>query len=895
MKKLLAISDVHIHNWTANAQFDQYGVSNRLKLYIDLANDIKKIALERAVDYIVVAGDISQDHIVTPEVANVISIFLDILSSCNCELILTVGQHDLSVKDNEFSEWHSIITPFVPNKPNVHYFIKENYVEISGVRFHVCPWTLVPTTNYKECDIFVGHGAIVGATNHSNTYTFPKGFSKEDLFNNYRVSIVGDVHHTQVYDKDGRIIIQPGNLHCNKYNDDPVAGMYYVELDETNIKYEFISNYDFEHSQLYYTFKTVNSYSSINENRPNTFEKLVENSVKKIEPIKNSKFNLNITELFKEYTNANNLSHLDNLFDNIFESSKDLVEKKIPSEVRLESIKVHNFCSIKNLDFKFRNWDDLLIFGNNGHGKSSLIESVFFCLTGKNSKKLDLDDLILDGFNDFYLSLTLIKDGKDITINRSRKDGTSSLFLNVDGGSNQKKSSISDTQKYIYDILGVTEEELLMFSYFSAENYKSFISIGDSDKYSVISKLSNTEKLDSLRKTCDEKIKELKEVASNKSFYLKQLKSDHEAKSNSLSMYLDIQDSKDLESKDVLVNKLNKLSDKIIELNSVKKDDESKFTLIVNKKKMLDYLSSDLRSYQEEFKNNLEKIKSLNSNVCFECNQSYHSNDLVNKKNSLSSRNKEIITIAKDKKQEYDDIKTFLEDNKTSDLSSNIRKLSGEIEAIKINISEINSKIAIIDKNLHNSQKIIILKEDVLKLNEKINIVDLDLEDVNSKLDHYKQLNKVLAKDGEISKTLLFKTCEFINQNLEKLLDGSSFKIKLQFKSNIKVLVTLDGNERAVFNKLSSGEKKIAELALIIAFINSYCEIYNLEKGLLGYVFLDEIFSYLDSDKLSLAKSILDRCYSNRIVITHESSLKNTFNHKILVKKDKYSEYIEIE
>lgn len=49
------MSDIHIHSYQQFATFDQHGSSSRLKLYLNLAQDIASIAIKENVDSIIIA------------------------------------------------------------------------------------------------------------------------------------------------------------------------------------------------------------------------------------------------------------------------------------------------------------------------------------------------------------------------------------------------------------------------------------------------------------------------------------------------------------------------------------------------------------------------------------------------------------------------------------------------------------------------------------------------------------------------------------------------------------------------------------------------------------------------------------------------------------------------
>ena len=874
--KILATSDIHIHYYTTYSQFDTCGLPNRLLLFLDLANDILKIARENNVDVIVLAGDIAHTPIIRSEVANVIKQFLDILSSdINIKLIITSGNHDIIVKNDTLNEMHSILTPLIPNRKNIYYCLNETELEIDNIKFHVAPWSNPTFNNFKKADVFIGH-AIVNGCLLPNGREIKGGFLKQDLFDNYKLSIIGDIHKRQLHfnDDSSSCILQPGTPLQNTYSDHPDCGIWICDLKSNP---EFISNYKFEHSDSYYSFiysdNTKEEYS-----RKNTFVKLV--STKKSNEVEFTEkvITTNLTDVFNVLSKENDLEEIQELFNEIYKESHINSTIQTPNQITLKRLKVKNFSSIRDLDFEFQDWESLLISGSNGCGKSSFVNSIFFCLTGETTKKQTIDDIVFYGESECFVSLTFVLNKKEIILTRSRNNKSSDLCLIYDEVEH-RQNTISETQKLIYSLLGVTKEELLMFNYFDSVDYKSFAKLQDSQKYSVISKLASTDILDNMRSNLKEKITSVTQKLSSYKFYLSQSKNDLEKKKQLL---LDIEDGLDinLDRKEEIDSRIAQIDILLLKHS----EENSKIQKLIieqsNYKKAISYCEKELLNMKDTFLQLYNKKNHLLENKCSECNQKYTPINMQDLINDLTIKINNIKNSAENKKAEIKEFKLKLIDEITLIYNDTTQDLISEKTSCKHSLNKIHSQSI-------NIGKLESLKESIKELNLKIEEYDKHTLDELSKLEIYKKLEKILSRDGVLATQLLKNTVDLINKELILILTDTGFFIELSNDKSFTIKVRINNSQVSPFHNLSNGEAKIVEIALVVAFVNCYCKIYGLDKSILGFIFLDELFTYLAPEFIPLCVPILEYCKVNRIIITHELELKSYFTNTILATKDK--------
>lgn len=170
----------------------------------------------------------------------------------------------------------------------------------------------------------------------------------------------------------------------------------------------------------------------------------------------------------------------------------------------LTDIKARNICSFGKMEHKVRQNVASLIFGeneddgenqqHNGSGKSSFIETIAFGITGEAFKKVDtVEDIIRDDEDYAEVELTFTNNDGDQYLNISRR---------IERGESQKVTviyndvevpfvSVMETNKKIYEILGISKDDLYHNYLLNENRFKSFFVASDKEKKEIINTFSN--------------------------------------------------------------------------------------------------------------------------------------------------------------------------------------------------------------------------------------------------------------------------------------------------------------------------------------------------------------------------------------------------------------------
>lgn len=183
--------------------------------------------------------------------------------------------------------------------------------------------------------------------------------------------------------------------------------------------------------------------------------------------------------------------------------------------MRLETLKLKNFLSFKELNHMFRNGATLIQGRNltedsketNGAGKSTMEAGISYALMATSLRKQTLDrDLIRWGEDEAEIELTVfcpVRGQRLRIFRRIRVKGSATLELYLNEQPVQF-ASVLEGNRYILDWIAITPEDLKSFYILNKENYKSFLSASNTDKLALINRFMKAEQLEA----ADDVIKE---------------------------------------------------------------------------------------------------------------------------------------------------------------------------------------------------------------------------------------------------------------------------------------------------------------------------------------------------------------------------------------------------
>ena len=495
MDKFVVISDTHTHDWKAFGEGT--GSDNvRMQQTLKVIRDSLEKAKEENAAWIH-AGDII--HTTGYGKHRVASHLLSLLNEYSSVVKLMVwGNHDSRGQGGEIKLEESFQYTLKESVENLHILNKSEYVHGDTVVYGCGAQPKIKYLKHKKADIGVFHQMVKGAKLPSGI-TLSSGIPQKDLYDNYRLSIVGDIHAPHLQEKNGSKILIPGAPEQHNFGDVGDRGWYLVTVDKEDIQIE-----DFPSDSP--KFITVQSPDEVKDDG-NFYRilgsassdvpsnaKYVSSSPTVVESRNVFSIRDDIDTILSKWLSINKPEHESNLYLKI---AKDLLSEQdiiVPQDHKLLTVSGTNFCSYKKFWYETKTGVTLVQgdsdrFESNGSGKTTLFEAIFWCLFGKTTKGLGATDVIRWGESSCEVTLEIeLTDKKVLTVTRKR---TPSLALEVSiDGEEVSGDTNKDLEEKILGLLGINAKLFLSLAYFAQQDVKILSQASDAEIKELISDLA---------------------------------------------------------------------------------------------------------------------------------------------------------------------------------------------------------------------------------------------------------------------------------------------------------------------------------------------------------------------------------------------------------------------
>lgn len=533
--------------------------------------------------------------------------------------------------------------------------------------------------------------------------------------------------------------------------------------------------------------------------------------------------------------------------------------------------------------------DLILLVGENGSGKSSLLNSFDHVLYGKvkggNKKKWVPLSSLPNRINGELLNRIKFKSNStDVEVKRGISPNILELWEN---GILNERAGKSNLDEKIESYVGMDIETFKSFISMSITDFKNFISLSNEEKQILLDKLFNLEIINILNNI-------LKDLNRNNKIRMSSLDSEINTLSESIeSIRRSIQKSIEKQKEDTQ-SEIGKIK---LDIESKKEEYQSIKDKIDKIKSKEDGLEKDLDLEKKEYIILQTEVKSVQKDIdlydsgkCPTCKTEFISDHflslretLVEKKSSLEKLKLELesnIKGIREKQQKLEEIsekatKSF------NDINYFLRNCKSQIDKLSVkSINESNDSINISE-----------FENTIKDLSTKKNTSEDNMSISKNKELFYKELNKIFGEDG-VKKTIISGIIKpinhFISDNIKKM--GLPFDVKLDetFTAKIKHLGNVIDHET-----LSTGETRRVNISILIAYLKLI-----RTKKFINILFLDEIFSSIDylgvEDILRLLKSFASEYKINIFVVHHAIMNEEIFDRIIRINKDVFSTIEEV-
>lgn len=562
--------------------------------------------------------------------------------------------------------------------------------------------------------------------------------------------------------------------------------------------------------------------------------------------------------------------------------------------IYFKKLRWKNFISTGNLftEIDLTRNKSTLIVGENGAGKSTILDALSFSLYGKPFRNINKPQLVNSITQKNLLVEVEFNVGRsEYVIKRGLKPGIFEIYQN--GTLMNQDSATRDYQEYLEkNILKLNHKSFNQIVVLGSANFIPFMQLPAGTRRQVIEDLLDIQIFSTMNTLLKEKIQTNKEELVSITFEMKSL-------SDKIEMH-----KKHLESirvdTDAFIKEKETQLDGIIE-------SKNQAALEIQKYEVLNTTAELSISDKEKVQKKYEQLEDLRRKVgvklvklkkdvkFFEDN-----NDCPTCKQGIQDGHKHEI-IDKNNKQikDIEDGTDLLQQefNSAMDRIAEIQGVNKQITENNKKISELNTKITMWNNFEFELRKEITKLQQNVAHNESdvdLQLLKKELKDAITKkedLSKEKQILDVassLLKDGGIKTRIIRQYIPIINQLINKYLSAMDFFVNFELNENFEETIKSRFRDEFSYASFSEGEKMRIDLALLFAW-RAVAKLRN--SSTTNLLIMDEVFdSSLDSGGTDEFIKILNGLTqdTNVFIISHKGDqLYDKFHSVIKFEKHK--------
>lgn len=275
--------------------------------------------------------------------------------------------------------------------------------------------------------------------------------------------------------------------------------------------------------------------------------------------------------------------------------------------MKIDVIYLHNWMSHTDTKVDFRDTKLCVLLGDNGSGKSSVLEAITYALFGvartTDSRGAGIDRVITDGQDVMWVRVNWTMQGNKYSVQRKRvRENMTFLDLEINGAAFEGK--IAEVQDMIYQLIGI-DVNIWNITMNALQERVSILSSKSTDRKKLLINLLDLEKFEDYEKRVAE------EYSTEKRVYLthERTYSDLLAQQEQLSR-VDL-----LEQQAILQDKSTLISSEIRQLEQLSEESRDKKDLIKQLETKLAELNQQVRQIQVELSREESSLTAIVKNL----------------------------------------------------------------------------------------------------------------------------------------------------------------------------------------------------------------------------------------------------------------------------------------
>lgn len=546
--------------------------------------------------------------------------------------------------------------------------------------------------------------------------------------------------------------------------------------------------------------------------------------------------------------------------------------------IKFEKIRWKNFLSTGNIFTEIdliQNKTNLIV-GNNGTGKSTILDALTFALYNKAFRKISRSQLVNTvNERDAVVEIEFSILSKEYKVIRGIKPNI--FEIHVNGKMQDQFPNAIDQQKYLEDnILKLNYKSFTQTVILGSATFVPFMQLNAPNRRDIVEDLLDIKIFSSMGNILKDRVRDNNDLVKQLSLK-KDMVQDKIEMQEEFIADLDKRGKEKIKEKQHKITQLLTLSEELQEENvknqkkietelQIEADSLSKSNATIKK------LSSVRSKLQQKMQNLTSDHKFFKENtVCPTCEQDIEDQFRLNKIGDIENKAKEL-------NQAYSDLKSSIateqsKDKRFAELSSMISAINNGISTNNTKITEYQRQTSELESEIQRTTSQIENRtSETSKLNGlKDELLSCETErGKESETKTYLEFAQSLMRDTGVKSKIIKRYLPMMNKQINMYLQRMDFYVNFTLDEDFKEHVQSPIHESFSYDSFSEGEKMRIDLALLFTW-RDIARMRNTSST--NLLILDEIFdSSLDASGTDLF-SILIRYIitdANVFVISHK-------------------------
>jgi len=558
------------------------------------------------------------------------------------------------------------------------------------------------------------------------------------------------------------------------------------------------------------------------------------------------------------------------------------------------NVKWKNLLSTGNYftEIKLDSTPNTLVVGENGSGKSTMLDALCFALFGKPFRSINKPQLVnsING-KDCVVEVSLDTNNKNYRIVRGIKPNVFEIYCN--GELINQEAASRDYQELLEKyILKLNYKSFTQIVILGSASFTPFMQLSASDRRAIIEDLLDIQIFSTMNGLVRDKISNNKDLISEKKHEIDLASQKHDMQKKHIEELKQNNDDKVKEYDDEIQLHNDTVSTLLANVGTRSAETEELQFVVANKieteakVKKITKLESQIESNLSKFRKDISFFQSHDD--CPTCRQAIASSFKEEELKTLDTKVGEC-------EHGLSQLETKLneEQEKLNDINEKqklINKKQVEIATYNTTITETNKMIARLRKlvdELKDSKVVTDLEEQQLKLlKDSLTELQAALKELIEEKTYYEVASNLL-KDTGIKTKIVRQYLPVINKLVNKYLASLDFFVNFNLDESFKETIKSRHRDEFTYNNFSEGEKQRIDMALMLTW-RAVAKLKNSSNT--NLLILDETFdSSLDTNGTEELMKILQMLEGvNLFVISHKGDiLQDKFMNVIRFDKEK--------